>query len=92
MYWAEACCAADAHLEAQSPLPSRREAEKGLKKREKSDGFHAAHRTYLPLQLADQQSLQNLPRLIAVSHVLECLRCILAAYIEEDFLAAAGKR
>jgi hypothetical protein len=45
--------------------------------------------TYLALQRADQQTLEDLARLIAVSHVLESLCGVLAAYIEKDLLASA---
>lgn len=44
---------------------------------------------YLTLQSSDEQTLENLPRLITVSYVLERLRSILATNIEEDLFSAA---
>jgi hypothetical protein len=45
--------------------------------------------TYLSLQVAHKQTLQNLARLIGMAHVLECFCGVLAAYVEEHFLTAA---
>lgn len=42
-------------------------------------------KTYSALQFANAQPFQNLPRFIAVSHVLKRLGRILAAGIEQDF-------
>lgn len=44
---------------------------------------------YLSLQFSDEQTLEDLARLVAVADVLEGFGRILAAYVEEDFLAAA---
>jgi hypothetical protein len=48
-------------------------------------------KTYLALKLADQQSLEDLARLVRVADVLEGLGRVLAAYVEHDFLATAVK-
>jgi hypothetical protein len=42
---------------------------------------------YLSLEVANQQSVEDLARLVAVAHVFECLCCILTSYVHEDFLA-----
>ena len=44
------------------------------------------------LQLANQQTLENLSRLVAVSDIFESFGRILSADIEKDFLATAVKR
>ena len=44
---------------------------------------------YLSLQGADEQAVEDLARLVAVADILECLCCVLAAYIEQDFLSTA---
>lgn len=41
---------------------------------------------YLALQLAYEEALEDLARLVAVAYVLECFGCVLASYIEKDFL------
>jgi hypothetical protein len=48
--------------------------------------------SYLSLQGANEQVLENLARLVAVADVLECLCRVLATYIEEDFLTTAVKQ
>ena len=45
---------------------------------------------YLSLQLSNQQSLQDLSRLVTVSDILESLGGILSAYVEQDFLSSAA--
>jgi len=44
--------------------------------------------TYLPLQVADQQAIEDLARLVAVSNVFEGFGRVLAADIEHYFLTA----
>ena len=43
--------------------------------------------THLPLEVTHEHAVQDLARLVAVSYVLERLGRILAAHVEEDFLA-----
>ena len=45
--------------------------------------------TYLSLQRAHEHALEDLARLVAVADVFEGFSCVLTAYIEEDFFAAA---
>jgi len=45
---------------------------------------------YLPLQLSDDEAIEDLARLVAVAHILEGFGCVLATYIEQDFLSTAG--
>lgn len=42
--------------------------------------------SYLSLESANQQSIENLTCLVAVADVLESLGCVLTADVEEDFL------
>ena len=44
--------------------------------------------TYLPLQVADQQTVEDLARLVAVSDVFEGFGRVLTADVEHYFLAA----
>lgn len=44
--------------------------------------------TYLALQLADVQTLEDLACLVAVPYVLEGLGRVLASDVEKDFLAS----
>ena len=46
---------------------------------------------YLSLQVADEQAAQDLARLVAVADVFEGFGCVLAADVEQDFFAAAGR-
>ena len=45
-------------------------------------------KTYLTLQLSNEQRFQNLARLVAVSDVLKRLGRVLSADIEQDLLTA----
>ena len=42
---------------------------------------------HLSLQVPHQQAIQYLSCLVAVSHILEGFRCVLAADVEEDFFS-----
>jgi hypothetical protein len=44
---------------------------------------------YLSLQVADEQTLEDLTRLVAVADIFKGLCRVLAAYVEEDFLTTA---
>ena len=48
-------------------------------------------KTYLALELANQQALEDFTRLVRVADVLEGFGRVLAADVEHDFLATAGK-
>lgn len=58
----------------------------GWKEKEAKGDLGATH---FALELSDQQTLEDLARLVAVSDVLERLGCVLSAHIEEDFLTTA---
>ena len=44
---------------------------------------------YFALQVADQESVERFPGLVAVADILKGLGCVLAADVEEDFLTTS---